>query len=72
MVFEKIQAIIADKLDIPAEDITMESSFNDMQADSLYMVEIMLCIEETFNITIEDASGMETVADLCGYVENRM
>ena len=71
MVFDKIAAIIAEKLDIDQSTIKPESNFNDMEVDSLYMVEIMLSIEETFNITIDDASNMETVADLVKYVEEK-
>ena len=69
MVFEKIAAIIAEKLDIDVADIKPESSFSDMEVDSLYMVEIMLTIEDEFGITIEDASDMNTVEDLCEFVE---
>lgn len=72
MVFEKIREIIADKLEIEEAQVQETSSFSDMQVDSLYMVEIMLSIEETFGITIDDASGMETVGDLCVYVENKI
>ena len=70
MTFEKIADIIADKLDIDVTDIKPESSFTDMEVDSLYMVEIMLTIEDEFGITIEDASGINTVADLCEFVDN--
>ena len=72
MVFDKIAEIIAEKLEIDAADIKPESSFNDMQVDSLYMVEIMLSIEEEFDLVIEDASSLETVADLVDYVEARI
>ena len=72
MVFDKIAAIIAEKLEIDKADITPESSFNDMQVDSLYMVEIMLSIEEDFDLVIDDASSLETVADLVAYVEERI
>ena len=72
MVYEKIVDIIADKLEMDAADIKPESSFNDMQVDSLYMVEIMLSIEEEFDLVIEDASSLETVADLVAYVEERL
>ena len=72
MVFDKIAAIIAENLEIDKADITPESSFNDMQVDSLYMVEIMLSIEEEFDLVIDDASSMETVADLVAYVEERI
>ena len=69
MVFDKIADIIAEKLDIDKELIKPESSFDDMEVDSLYMVEIMLTIEDEFGVTIEDASEMKTVADLCDFVE---
>lgn len=72
MVFEKIQSIIAEKLDLDAAEITPSSNFMDMQVDSLYMVEIMLAIEDTFNIMIDDTAGMETVDDLVKYVEKKI
>lgn len=72
MVFDKIADIIAEKLDINRDLIKPESSFDDMEVDSLYMVEIMLSIEEEFDITIEDASEMKSVADLCDYVEKNI
>lgn len=72
MVFDKIADIIADKLEMDKADIKLESSFNDMQVDSLYMVEIMLSIEEEFDLVIDDASSLETVADLVAYVEERI
>ncbi len=72
MTFDKIKAIIADKLDINPAQITLESGFDDMKVDSLYMVEIMLSIEEAFNITIDEAEGMNTVADLVAYVDHKL
>ena len=72
MVYDKIVAIIAEKLEMDPAEIKPESSFNDMQVDSLYMVEIMLSIEEEFDLVIEDASSLETVADLVAYVEARL
>lgn len=72
MVFDKIQEIIASKLDVPADEITMESSFTDMQVDSLYMVEIMLAIEDEFHIMIDEATGLESVGDLVSYVEGKI
>ena len=72
MVFDKISDIIAQKLDIDKALINPDSNFTDMKVDSLYMVEIMLSIEETFNITIDDASRMESVQDLCDYVQKKL
>ncbi|MBQ1502171.1 MAG: acyl carrier protein [Firmicutes bacterium] len=70
MTFEKIAAIIADKLDIDVNDIKPESSFTDMEVDSLYMVEIMLSIEDEFGVTIEDVTDMQNVSELCAYVDS--
>lgn len=72
MVFDKVVAIIAEKLEIDPSEIKAESSFNDMQVDSLYMVEIMLSIEEEFGLVIEDASDLTTVSDLVAYVEGQI
>ena len=69
MVFDKVADIIAEKLDIDRIEIKPDSSFDDMEVDSLYMVEIMLSLEDEFGITIEDASEMKTVADICDYIE---
>ena len=70
MVTEKICAIIAEKLEMPADQLSAETTFAEMQVDSLYLVEIMLSIEEAFGVTIEEVEGMETIADLAAFVES--
>ena len=69
MVYEKICEIIADKMDIDASDIAMESSFESLKIDSLDMVEIVMDIEEEFDISIEEAENLKTVADLVNFIE---
>lgn len=69
MVYEKISEIIADKMDIDASDIAMESSFESLKIDSLDMVEIVMDIEEEFDISIEEAENLKTVADLVNFIE---
>lgn len=71
MVFDKIKDIIADRINIDVSQIALENHFDDMKIDSLYMVEIMLAIEDEFNITIDNAEGLETVGDLVKYVEDK-
>lgn len=66
MEFEKIQNIIADVLNIETEEITLESAFiDDLGADSLDIVEIVMAIEEEFDIKIPDDAGenITTVGD---------
>ncbi len=67
--FETVQKIIADKMDIDAATITPDSTFADLQVDSLDMVEITMDIEEEFGITLEKNEGMNSVADLIAYIE---
>ncbi len=69
MVFDKIVAIISDKMDIDAEEINMDSSFESLKIDSLDMVEIVMDIEEEFDVTVEDAENLKTVSDLVSFIE---
>lgn len=66
MEFEKLQAIIADVLNVPKDDITPETTFvDDLGADSLDIFQIIMGIEEEFDIEIdnEDAEKITTVQD---------
>lgn len=72
MTFAKIAAIIAEKLEIETADITMESSFDDLQADSLYIAEIMMDIEDAFGIDLDNLGSAECVGDIVDYVEAQL
>ena len=66
MEFEKLQAIIADVLNVPNDDITPETTFvDDLGADSLDIFQIIMGIEEEFDIEIdnEEAEKITTVQD---------
>ena len=66
MEFEKLQEIISDVLNVDAQEITMESKFvDDLGADSLDIFQIIMGIEETFDIEIdnEDAEKIATLGD---------
>ncbi|TDI75195.1 MAG: acyl carrier protein [Bacteroidetes bacterium] len=68
----KITAIIVDKLGVDEGDINLEASFtNDLGADSLDTVELIMELEKEFDITIpdEDAENITTVGDAVSYVE---
>ncbi len=69
--FEKIRDIVAEKMDIDAAEITLDSSFESMQIDSLDMVEIVMDIEEEFDISIDNVEGLKTIGDLVDYIENK-
>lgn len=66
MEFEKLQAIIADVLNVPKDDVTPETTFvDDLGADSLDIFQIIMGIEEEFDIEIdnEEAEKITTVQD---------
>ena len=73
--FEKIRAIIADKLSVNEDEITMESSFlDDLNADSLDLVELMMALEDELDTEIpdEEAEGFKTVGDVVKYLKNHV
>lgn len=73
MVFEKIQQIIADKLEIDKAQITRDTKFtDDLELDSLDVAELVMEIEAAFDITIPDEAYMNitTVGDAVDEIEN--
>lgn len=70
--FERIQAIVADKLSIDEESVKMESSFiDDLNADSLDIVELIMALEDELDMEIpdEDVENFKTVGDVVNYVK---
>ena len=70
-VFNKVKAIIADKLAVDENTITRESSFvNDLKADSMDILDLVSGFEEEFDITIPDDTGrtFETVGEVVDYL----
>ena len=70
--FERIQEIIADKLSIDLGSITMEASFiDDLNADSLDIVELIMALEDELDMEIpdEDVENFKTVGDVVNYVK---
>jgi acyl carrier protein len=71
---EQVKAIVAEKLGINADQVKPESSFiDDLGADSLDTVELVMAFEEKFNIEIpdEDAEKLRTVGDAITYLKSK-
>lgn len=71
--FEKICELLGEKFDVDPSTMTMETSIKeDLKADSLDIVELMMDLEEDFGITIEDeeAAKMATIGDIVKYIED--
>ena len=72
MVFEKVKKIIVEELNVSEEKVTMEASLvEDLEADSLDAVEIIVRIEEEFDLQVDDeaAESVKTVGDLVKCIE---
>ena len=70
--FERIREIVAEKVGIEEADITMETSFaDDLDADSITLFELVMALEDEFNIEIDDESieQIKTVGDIVNYLE---
>ena len=70
---DKVKKIIAEKLSVDLEEVIPEASFvDDLGADSLDLVELIMTMEEEFDIDIsdEDAEKMESVKDAMDYIAN--
>lgn len=73
--FEKVQDIVAEKLGIEKSKITLEASFiEDLGADSLDTVELIMRMEEVFGISIpdEEAEKLKTVGDVVNYLDTKV
>ena len=69
---ERVKRIIEEKLGLETRDYTLESRFNeDLECDSLDIIDIVLSVEKEFNISIPDNvfNDLKTVKDLIDYVE---
>ena len=72
MEFEKIRAIICDQLDLNEDDVAMDSLLEDLGADSLDLVDIVMGIEDEFGMEVPDDAieKFSTVGDIVDFVED--
>ena len=72
MIFEKLVGIIVDELGVEKSDVTLEANLNDdLGADSLDAVELIMALEDEFEIKVSDeaAQGFKTVQEIVEYIE---
>ncbi|MCI6277227.1 MAG: acyl carrier protein [Clostridium sp.] len=72
MVFERVKEIVIEQLGLEGNEITEETSFDSLGVDSLDLFQIIIEIEEAFNIQIENAEEMKTVKDAVKYIESKI
>ena len=73
-ILEKVRSIVSEQLSVDAGEVKADSNFqNDLGADSLDTVELVMALEEAFDIEIPDeaAEGIATVGDAVKYIEDK-
>jgi acyl carrier protein len=74
MIFEKVRTILVDQLDVDEDAVTMESVItDDLGADSLDVVDMVMSLEEEFDLEIpdEEIETMKTVGDIVKFIESK-
>lgn len=69
MVFEKIKKVISEQLGVGEEEIKMETTFEELGADSLDLFQVVIELEEEFGIQLEEAENIKSVKDAVDYVQ---
>ena len=70
MIFEKIKEIIVDQLGVNEEDIKLETRFiEDLEADSLDLFQVIMELEDAFDVKVEDVENIKTVSDAINFIE---
>ena len=75
MVFEKVKNIILDQINVPEDKITLDANFvDDLGADSLDLVEVVVALEDELDVTIEDEElqTIKTVGDAYDLIRSKM
>lgn len=72
MLFEEIREVICEQLEIEKEEVTLDTTFEELGADSLDLFEVVIELEEKYNIELEDAEKIKTVQDAVKYVEEKI
>lgn len=75
MVFEKVKAILGEQFDVEEDSITLDTSVvDDLGADSLDVVDLLMSIEDEFEIEIPDTEidNIKTVGELVKYIEEHV
>lgn len=72
MIFEGIREVICDQLEVSADEVTMDTTFEELGADSLDLFQVVIEIEEKYGIQLEDAEKIKSVRDAVEYVESKI
>lgn len=69
MLFEEIREVICEQLGNDKDEVKLETTFEELGADSLDLFQIVIELEEKYDIQIEEVEGLKTIKDAVEYVE---
>ena len=74
MIFKVIVDLLSEQFSVEPEEITMQTTLEDLGADSLDIVEMLMAIEENFGITVsdEEAVTLKTISDVADFIEKKI
>ena len=72
MIFEEIREVICEQLEVTPEEVTLETTFEDLGADSLDLFQVVIEIEEKYGIQLDEAEKIKCVKDAVNYVEAKV
>lgn len=74
MTFDKVKEIMAETLNLDEADIKMEATLKDLGIDSIDAVELVMALEETYDVKIadEEAAALEKVSDIVAFIEKKI
>lgn len=72
MTFEKVRDVLAEHLELNIDEITESTTFEEIGADSLDVVEVMMELEDVFGIEIAASEIGPSVSDLVAYIDNKI
>lgn len=73
-IFDKLKELVVDQLGVEEDEVTMEATMqDDLGADSLDLVDLVMSVEEEFGVKVadEDLENIKTVGDIVNYIEDR-
>ncbi|WP_297631898.1 acyl carrier protein [uncultured Clostridium sp.] len=71
MIFEEIREVVCEQLGVEESEVKLETTFEELGADSLDLFQVVIEIEEKYGIQLEDAESIKSVKDAVDYVESK-
>lgn len=72
MVFEKIKKVVCQQLGVSENEVKLQTTFEQLGADSLDFFQVVIELEEQFSIQLEEVENMKTIQDAVIYVESKL